>query len=172
MTTKVKVAVYAAYVGVPIIIASGKKIDGIIKVLQVLRIGTLFHKDAHSWAPIKETGAHSMAIPVQGSSRRLQERRKILLDIANALEANKELIKAENDADVTIWLLEHLSLIEIPRNVDTYLASAFWQRSRLYKDRSKAIWISFLEKDRPFCWVAHLWYIQHFVSNGKTFAYV
>jgi len=30
-----------------------------------------------------------------------QARKKILLDIADALEANEELIKAENDADVT-----------------------------------------------------------------------
>lgn len=29
-----------------------------------------------------------------------QDRKKILLDIANALETNEELIKIENDADV------------------------------------------------------------------------
>ncbi|KAJ8443181.1 hypothetical protein Cgig2_005732 [Carnegiea gigantea] len=138
MTAKVKAAVYAAYAGVPVIIArvpsamigvlilvfapstlpkldiSGKTTDGIIKVLEGQRIGTLFHKDAHSWAPVKEAGARSMAVAARESSRRLQalssqERKKILLDIANALEANEELIKAENDADVTEAQISNLA---------------------------------------------------------------
>lgn len=106
MTAKVKAAVYAAYAGIPVIIASGKATDNILKVIKGQRIGTLFHKDAHLWATAKETGAREMAVAARESSRRLQalsseERRKILLDIADALEANEPLIKVENDADVT-----------------------------------------------------------------------
>ncbi|KAJ8423228.1 hypothetical protein Cgig2_027654 [Carnegiea gigantea] len=106
MTAKVKAAVYAAYAGIPVIIASGKANDNILRVLKGQHIGTLFHKDAHLWATAKETGAREMAVAARESSRRLQalsseERRKILLDIADALEANEPLIKVENDADVT-----------------------------------------------------------------------
>jgi len=43
------------------------------------------------------TGIHPSILQALSS----QERKKILLDIADALEANEELIKAENDADVT-----------------------------------------------------------------------
>jgi len=49
-----------------------RQLMGIIKVLEGQRIGTLFHKDAHSWAPVKETGARSMAVAARESSRRLQ----------------------------------------------------------------------------------------------------
>ncbi|XP_074287292.1 delta-1-pyrroline-5-carboxylate synthase isoform X2 [Silene latifolia] len=105
MTAKVKAAVYAAYAGIPVIIASGKATDNIIKVLNGQRIGTLFHKDAHLWVSAKETGAREMAVAARESSRRLQaltsqERKKILLDIADALESNESLIKSENDLDV------------------------------------------------------------------------
>ncbi|KAK9700085.1 hypothetical protein RND81_08G216200 [Saponaria officinalis] len=105
MTAKVKAAVYAAYAGIPVIIASGKATDNIIKVLNGQRIGTLFHKDAHLWASAKETGAREMAVAARECSRRLQartsqERKKILLDIADALETNESLIKSENDIDV------------------------------------------------------------------------
>ncbi|KAL9226632.1 hypothetical protein vseg_002421 [Gypsophila vaccaria] len=105
MTAKVKAAVYAAYAGIPVIIASGKATDNIVKVLNGQRIGTLFHKDAHLWVSNKETGAREMAVAARECSRRLQaltsqERKKILLDIADALEANEALITSENDIDV------------------------------------------------------------------------
>ncbi|XP_057971031.1 delta-1-pyrroline-5-carboxylate synthase-like [Malania oleifera] len=105
MTAKVKAAVYAAYSGTPVVITSGYATDNIIRVLQGERIGTLFHKDAHSWSPLKEASAREMAVAARESSRRLQgllpeDRRKILLDIADALEANESLIRNENEADV------------------------------------------------------------------------
>ncbi|KAL9231388.1 hypothetical protein vseg_006623 [Gypsophila vaccaria] len=105
MTAKVKAAVYAAYSGIPVIIASGKATDNIIKVLNGQRIGTLFHKDAHLWVSTKETGAREMAVAARECSRRLQaltsqERKNILLDIADALEKNESVIKSENDIDV------------------------------------------------------------------------
>ncbi|KAL2932361.1 Delta-1-pyrroline-5-carboxylate synthase 1 [Bienertia sinuspersici] len=90
MTAKVKAAVHAATVGIPVIIASGKETDNIVKVLKGECVGTLFHQDAHLWAPAKEADARA------GCTRR----KKILLDIADALEDNEELIKTENDADV------------------------------------------------------------------------
>ncbi|XP_010931192.1 delta-1-pyrroline-5-carboxylate synthase isoform X4 [Elaeis guineensis] len=105
MTAKVKSAVYAASAGTPVVIISGFATDSIIKVLQGERIGTLFHQDAHLWALPKEVGAHEMAVSARECSRRLQsvsseDRRKILLDIADALEANEKSIRIENEADV------------------------------------------------------------------------
>lgn len=105
MTAKVKAAVNAAYAGIPVVITSGYAAENIIKVLQGQRIGTLFHQDAHLWEPTKEVGAREMAVAARESSRRLQalssqERKKILLDIADALEANEKLITIENEADV------------------------------------------------------------------------
>jgi hypothetical protein len=35
-------------------------------------IGTLFHKDAHLWVDMKETGARDMAVSARDASRRLQ----------------------------------------------------------------------------------------------------
>ncbi|XP_077238903.1 delta-1-pyrroline-5-carboxylate synthase-like [Tasmannia lanceolata] len=105
MTAKVKAAVYAASAGTPVVITSGFATDSIIKVLQGERVGTLFHPDASLWAPLKEVGARKMAVAARECSRRLQalssqDRGKILLDIADALEANENLIKVENEADV------------------------------------------------------------------------
>ncbi|CAN1257345.1 Delta-1-pyrroline-5-carboxylate synthase, partial [Linum perenne] len=105
MTAKVKAAVNAATAGVPVIITSGFALENIIKVLQGDDIGTLFHRDAHLWVKTKETGARDMAVAARESSRRLQalsseERKNILLGIADALEANEKIIKVENDADV------------------------------------------------------------------------
>ncbi|XP_059628078.1 delta-1-pyrroline-5-carboxylate synthase [Cornus florida] len=105
MTAKVKAAVYAADAGIPVVITSGYAVGNIIKVLQGERIGTLFHRDAHKWAPPGEVGGREMAVAARESSRRLQamspqDRSKILLDIADALEANETLITTENDADV------------------------------------------------------------------------
>lgn len=105
MTAKVNAAVCAAYAGIPVVITSGYATDNIIKVLEGKHIGTLFHKDAHLWISNKEVDAREMAVAARECSRRLQslqsqDRRKILLDIADALEANENLIKVENEADV------------------------------------------------------------------------
>ncbi|KAJ4840986.1 Delta-1-pyrroline-5-carboxylate synthase [Turnera subulata] len=105
MTAKVKAAVHAADAGIPVIITSGYSPENIIKVLQGEHVGTLFHKDAHLFAPVKEVGAREMAVAARESSRRLQalssqDRKQILLDIADALEANEKLISVENQADV------------------------------------------------------------------------
>lgn len=106
MTAKVKAAVNAAYAGIPVVITSGYAPENIIKVLQGECLGTLFHQDAHLWATVKECSSREMAVAARESSRRLQaisshDRKKILLDIADALEANEKLIKTENEADVT-----------------------------------------------------------------------
>ncbi|WRX11505.1 Aspartate/glutamate/uridylate kinase - like 2 [Theobroma cacao] len=105
MTAKVKAAVNAANAGIPVVITSGYAAENILKVLQGKRIGTLFHQNAHLWEPIKEVGAREMAVAARESSRKLQalssqERKKILLDIADALEANEKVITIENEADV------------------------------------------------------------------------
>ncbi|CAL9106939.1 unnamed protein product [Musa textilis] len=105
MTAKVKAAVYAAYAGIPVVITSGFTTDSITKVLQGERVGTLFHQDASKWMLHGEDGAHDMAVSARECSRRLQTvsseaRKKILLDIADALEANEELVRTENEADV------------------------------------------------------------------------
>ncbi|KAI3832491.1 hypothetical protein MKW98_002037 [Papaver atlanticum] len=105
MTAKVKAAVYSAYAGVPVVITSGYATDNILRVLQGERIGTLFHQDAHLWIPVHDVGAREMAVAARDCSRRLQslssqDRKKILLDIADALEANESVIRAENEADV------------------------------------------------------------------------
>ncbi|XP_058181790.1 delta-1-pyrroline-5-carboxylate synthase [Rhododendron vialii] len=105
MTAKVKAAVYASHAGIPVVITSGYATDNILRVLQGERIGTLFHRDAQKLAPLREVGAREMAVAARESSRRLQamspqDRRKILLDIADAVEANENLITVENEADV------------------------------------------------------------------------
>ncbi|KAL2525820.1 Delta-1-pyrroline-5-carboxylate synthase B [Abeliophyllum distichum] len=105
MTAKVKAAVYAAQAGIPVVITSGFAADNILKVLNGKRIGTLFHRDANKWGPLGEVGSREMALAARESSRRLQamssqERSNILMDIADALEANEKLIIAENEADV------------------------------------------------------------------------
>ncbi|KAL5730577.1 Delta-1-pyrroline-5-carboxylate synthase [Ranunculus cassubicifolius] len=105
MTAKVKAADSAAAAGIPVIITSGYATDNILKALQGERVGTLFHREAHLWAPCKEVGAREMAVAARDCSRRLQslsseDRRKILLDIADALEANEKKIKKENEKDV------------------------------------------------------------------------
>nr|QMU23583.1 delta-1-pyrroline-5-carboxylate synthase isofrom 1 [Dracocephalum kotschyi] len=105
MTAKVKAAVYAAYAGIPVVITSGFAYGNILKVLSGQRIGTLFHRDANKWSPLGEVGAREMAMAARDSSRKLQamsshDRSKILLNVADALEAGEKLITAENDADV------------------------------------------------------------------------
>ncbi|KAI7737596.1 hypothetical protein M8C21_024720 [Ambrosia artemisiifolia] len=96
MTAKVKAAVYASQAGIPVVITSGFAGDNIVKVLQGQRIGTLFHEDAHTWVSNGELNARDMAGAARESSRRLQAmpvkgRSKILLDIADALEANEKI---------------------------------------------------------------------------------
>ncbi|KAG2685887.1 hypothetical protein I3760_10G147200 [Carya illinoinensis] len=110
MTAKVEAAVCAADAGIPVVITSGYATDNVIKVLQGEHLGTLFHKDAHLWTLAREVGARSMAAAARECSRQLQaqqpqERRKILLDIADALEANESMIMVENEADVSAALL-------------------------------------------------------------------
>jgi len=51
---------------------SGFAAENIINVLQGKRIGTLFHKDAHEWAQVKEVDAREMAVAARECSRRLQ----------------------------------------------------------------------------------------------------
>ncbi|GMJ12324.1 delta 1-pyrroline-5-carboxylate synthase 2 [Hibiscus trionum] len=105
MTAKVDAALSAAASCIPVVITSGYATDNIIKVLQGKPVGTLFHKDAHLWTSVKEVSAREMAVAARECSRRLQtmkseDRRKLLLGIADALEANEGSIMAENAADV------------------------------------------------------------------------
>ncbi|KAH9324317.1 hypothetical protein KI387_004495 [Taxus chinensis] len=107
MTAKVKAADSAACAGIPVVITSGYSTDGIIGVLRGDRIGTLFHKDAHLWLPKKDDSARQMAVAARDASRRLQglspdERKKILQDVSDALEANEGLIGIENEADISV----------------------------------------------------------------------
>ncbi|KAK4277917.1 hypothetical protein QN277_015836 [Acacia crassicarpa] len=113
MTAKVKAAVNAAEAGSPVIITSGYAPENILKILQGQCLGTLFHKDAHKWAPEKEVPAHEMAVAARDCSRRLQalsenERKQVLLNIADALEANEKEIRIENEADVADALQANL----------------------------------------------------------------
>ncbi|CAA6656782.1 unnamed protein product [Spirodela intermedia] len=95
MTAKVKAAVCAASAGIPVVISS----------TQGRKVGTLFHQHAEKLVSLKEIGARDMAVSARECSRRFQnlsseERKKILLDVADALEANEKLIRTENEADV------------------------------------------------------------------------
>ncbi|AES71013.2 Delta-1-pyrroline-5-carboxylate synthase [Medicago truncatula] len=105
MTTKVKASVHAADAGIPVIITSGNAAENLTKILQGQRIGTLFHKDAHKWVPSKEVDVREMAVAARDCSRRLQavsseERKQILLNIADALQSREKEIRIENEADV------------------------------------------------------------------------
>ncbi|KAG8374348.1 hypothetical protein BUALT_Bualt11G0122400 [Buddleja alternifolia] len=105
MHAKVKAAINAAYAGTPVVITSGFDARNISRVLEGQRVGTLFHQDAHSWTTISEFSARDMAVAARECSIRLQsvsseERRKILSNIADALEDNENVIKVENEADV------------------------------------------------------------------------
>ncbi|KAK8633021.1 hypothetical protein V6N13_013875 [Hibiscus sabdariffa] len=105
MTAKVDAAVCAASSGIPVVITSGYATANIIKVLEGKPVGTLFHKAAHLWTSVKEVSAREMAVSARECSKRLQtmkseDRRKLLLGIADALQANETSIMAENAADV------------------------------------------------------------------------
>nr|ACU65227.1 delta-1-pyrroline-5-carboxylate synthetase 2 [Sorghum bicolor] len=105
MTAKVKAAFVASNSGTPVVITRFAS-QSIVRVLQGEKIGTLFHKDASLWEPSKDVSAREMALGARESSRRLQnlssdERKKILLDVADALEENVDLIRTENEIDVS-----------------------------------------------------------------------
>ncbi|KAH9546290.1 hypothetical protein CY35_12G087500 [Sphagnum magellanicum] len=105
MTAKVYAAWNAASAGIPVVITSGCTPEGLQRVMHGDHIGTLFHKDAHLWVDMKETGARDMAVSARDASRHLQslsseERKQILLTVAEALVANEARIKTENEADV------------------------------------------------------------------------
>eukprot|EP01018_Ginkgo_biloba_P034535 Gb_39696 [translate_table: standard] len=107
MTAKVKAADHAASAGIPVVITSGYTADGILGVLRGERVGTLFHRDAHLWLPVKDISARKMAVAARDASRHLQglsssDRRKILLNVADALEANEDSIRIENEADIRV----------------------------------------------------------------------
>ncbi|XP_024369145.1 delta-1-pyrroline-5-carboxylate synthase 1 [Physcomitrium patens] len=107
MTAKVYAAWQAASAGIPVVISSGCVADGLQRVMRGDHVGTLFHRDAHQWVDLKETGARNMAVAAREGSRRLQgltseERKSILHAVADALLANEAIIKAENDADVEL----------------------------------------------------------------------
>ncbi|KAD3640114.1 hypothetical protein E3N88_29337 [Mikania micrantha] len=100
MTAKVKAAVYASQAGIPVVITRYSMLCYFL-FLQGHRIGTLFHQDAHMWV----SNSRHMALAARQSFTRLQvmsgkERSKILVDIADALEANEKVILCENEADV------------------------------------------------------------------------
>ncbi|XP_047312589.1 delta-1-pyrroline-5-carboxylate synthase 1-like [Impatiens glandulifera] len=103
MHAKLKAAISTAYAGTPVIIASGFAPQNIIRVINGERIGTLFHQDADLF--VHDVNAREMAVAARECSRKLQsrtsdERRGILIAVADALEANEELIIAENQVDV------------------------------------------------------------------------
>lgn len=107
MQAKVKAAVCAA-TQIPVVITSGFTGDNILKVLQGKKVGTLFPTKSmlkDIVVSFKEISPRDMAVSARDCSRRLQsisseERKKILLDVADALEANEAKIRAENEADV------------------------------------------------------------------------
>ncbi|KAJ4768595.1 Delta-1-pyrroline-5-carboxylate synthase [Rhynchospora pubera] len=107
MQAKVKAAVYCA-TQVPVVITSGFTRDSILKVLQGKKVGTLFPTKRmmnEIVVSTKDINPRDMAVSARDCSRRLQsisseERKKILLDIADALVANEAKIRAENEADV------------------------------------------------------------------------
>ncbi|KAG6511903.1 hypothetical protein ZIOFF_029982 [Zingiber officinale] len=66
---------------------------------------SIISEDAINWERPREDSARDMAVSARECSRRLQSlssnaRKKILMDIADALEANEKLIRIENEADV------------------------------------------------------------------------
>ncbi|XP_047324072.1 delta-1-pyrroline-5-carboxylate synthase-like [Impatiens glandulifera] len=106
MHAKVKAAINTALSGTPVIIASGFVPQNITKAINGECVGTLFHEEAHLWVPdVNDVNGREMAVAAHECSRKLrglssEERRKLLLDIADALEANESLINAENQVDV------------------------------------------------------------------------
>ncbi|KAG9147892.1 hypothetical protein Leryth_003487 [Lithospermum erythrorhizon] len=105
MHAKVKAAINSAEAGTPVIIINGFTASNIDKIMHGQRIGTLFHRDSHRWTSLTEVGAREMAVAAREAARRLQsltsqERRQILLDIADVLEAKESLIASANKKDI------------------------------------------------------------------------
>ncbi|KAK4392262.1 Delta-1-pyrroline-5-carboxylate synthase [Sesamum angolense] len=105
MTAKVKAAVSAADSGTPVVIARYQQGHACFAMSAKDNVLVLFHKDAHAWVTFNEFTAREMADAARDCSMRLQsisseERNKILLKIADALEEKQDLIKVENEADV------------------------------------------------------------------------
>lgn len=105
MVAKVDAAWMSAAAGVPVVIASGYATRGLLNVMKGDHIGTVFHKDAPSWTSKESNSARNMAVAARSASRALQAlssqaRSKVLLNIADALEANEDIILEENNADV------------------------------------------------------------------------
>ncbi|KAF3336420.1 delta-1-pyrroline-5-carboxylate synthase-like protein [Carex littledalei] len=109
MQAKVKAAACAA-TQIPVVITSGFTRDSILKVLQGKKVGTLFPTKSmlkEIVGSTKEISPRDMAVSARDCSRRLQsisseERKKILLDVADALEANEAKIRVENEVDVAV----------------------------------------------------------------------
>lgn len=53
-------------------VGSGYDAENIAKVLEGQRVGTLFHRDAHSWVTLNELSAREMAVAAGECSMRLQ----------------------------------------------------------------------------------------------------
>jgi len=71
-----------------------------------------------------------------------------------------------------IWLLECHYFIEVPKNVDVYLASQFCRRKTLFKHQSMANWVWFLEKCPLFVRQSAGGSVQCFVIQGHSSAYL
>mmetsp|Transcript_4554 Transcript_4554/g.16322 ORF Transcript_4554/g.16322 Transcript_4554/m.16322 type:complete len:781 (-) Transcript_4554:159-2501(-) len=108
MTAKVKAAWTAAQAGCPVIIASGKKQDSLLRaIVNGEQIGTLFHPQLSRREP-----PDNMFIDLRGIAKQTREsaralnalssevRRECLHDIADALIAQKDVILLENRMDV------------------------------------------------------------------------
>ncbi|GAQ89957.1 delta 1-pyrroline-5-carboxylate synthetase [Klebsormidium nitens] len=110
MTAKIDAAWLSAKSGVPVVIANGGVADVVSKVMNGDHIGTLIHRDAAKWDHSHTKGSdigksRDAAVAARTASRKLQaltsaERSQILLDVADALVKNEELILKENGLDV------------------------------------------------------------------------
>ncbi|CAI5940434.1 unnamed protein product [Closterium sp. NIES-64] len=107
MTAKVEAAIHASGGGVPTVIASGLSSDAVLRVLSGEMVGTLFHKDAHLWAVSKsvKSAGRDMAVAARDASRKLQalsteQRKQVLLDVADALVKREAEIVEQNAHDV------------------------------------------------------------------------
>ncbi|CAI7832716.1 unnamed protein product [Closterium sp. NIES-54] len=107
MTAKVEAAIHASGGGVPTVIASGLSSDAVLRVLAGEMVGTLFHKDSHLWAVSKsvKSAGRDMAVAARDASRKLQalttqQRKQVLLDVADALVKREAEIVEQNAHDV------------------------------------------------------------------------
>ncbi|CAI5507168.1 unnamed protein product, partial [Closterium sp. Naga37s-1] len=107
MTAKVEAAIHSSGGGVPTVIASGLSSDALLRVLAGEMVGTLFHKDSHLWAVSKsvKSAGRDMAVAARDASRKLQaltteQRKQVLLDVADALVKREAEIVEQNAHDV------------------------------------------------------------------------